>query len=172
MLQHRAPAGVVVVAGFAGLGALLPSAMFELDAGAAGHGTETNFNLRDSVSVPTRRAPAESHNRRRLIGRHPPDFVLHAIAAPFVKAPADFPFEKHFAVLAAEPRRPPFADVLAKHLERNLRRPFDPNRFANRHFSFSAYRLKASSATSQKRSSSSICSIAFRICLPPDGASS
>src|SRR5580704_16077454 len=117
MPQHRAPAGVVTTLGLASLGALLPSAMLELDASPAGLGPETNFNLRDSVSVPTRCAPAESDNRRRLIGRHPPDFVLGPIAAPLVKAPADFPFKEHLAVFAAEPRRPPFADVLAKHLE-------------------------------------------------------
>src|SRR5580704_65269 len=117
MPQHRAPAGVVTTLGLASLGALLPSAMLELDTGASGLGPETNFNLRDSVSVPTGRAPAESHNRRRLIGRHPPDFVLGPIAALLVKAPSDFPLEEHLTVLAAEPRRPPFADVLAKHLE-------------------------------------------------------
>src|SRR5580693_2427363 len=117
MPQHRAPAGVVAVAGLASLGALLPSAMLELDTGAAGLGPETNFNLRDSVSVPTWCAPGESDNRRRLIGCHASDFVLGPIAAPLVKAPSHFPFQEHLAVLAAESRRPPFADVLAKHLE-------------------------------------------------------
>jgi hypothetical protein len=136
VLEYRAPSGLVVVAGVAGLLALFPSAVLELDPRSAGFGGETKFNL--GASVPTWCTPGEGHHRWWPIGGHPSDLVFGAIAAPFIEEPSDFPFEVQLAVFAAEATRPPVGHILAEHFEGNLRRAFDSDRLANRHFFFSA----------------------------------
>src|ERR1700757_4067629 len=113
--EYRAPSGLIVVAGVADLLALLPSAVLELYPRSAGFCGETNFNL--GGNVPTRCTPAESHQRWWLIGGHPSDLVFGAIAAPFIEAPSDFPFEVQLAVFAAEATRPPVGHIHAKHFE-------------------------------------------------------
>src|SRR5713226_5569689 len=113
--EYPVPSRIVVLLSVAGLRALLPSAVLQLDAGSAGLGDETNFNL--GSNLPAGCAPGESHQRWRLVRSHPSDLVLGAVGAPFEEASTDFPSKEQLAVLAAEPARPPFADVLAEHLE-------------------------------------------------------
>src|ERR1700682_4068966 len=78
--EDRFPSAVVVLMELARLSALIPSAVLQFDAsGVAVLGDESNFHLRSDV--PTRRAPGESDDFRRLISRETADFVFGSVCA-------------------------------------------------------------------------------------------